>query len=250
MLYPARQFGLFVFAAALLRVDAFAQETARATKTTYGAESDFNSRFVWRETVLDKRRVSETEVWLQTHGVDLTLWGNVALSSLSDRSQLRSSGVSVSYERDWKKFTLEPSVELFSWQDDPGSTNTVEGSVRLEYRMAFVRIFSEHAVDLAANKGGYFGEAGLSFERGSKKTRAALELASGFASTKFNDFNSGVAKPALNFLRAQIAVTRNLNSHFYVRPHFDFIHVADRRIREELGARNVSRLGFAVGFEY
>src|SRR5437762_1873639 len=97
--------------------------------------------------------------------MELTLpsGGNAALPSAADRSRLQSSGVSVSYERDWKKFTLEPAID---------------------------------------------------------------------------------------FLRAEIAVTHNLNPHLYVRPHFDFIHVADREIREKLGVRNIGILGVAVGFKF
>ena len=106
-------------------------------------------------------------------------------------------------------------------------------------------------MDVIANKGGYFGEDGLRFKKqADKKTEGALELASGFGSTRLNDFNIGVAKPALDFLRAEIAVTHNLNPHLYVRPHFDFIHVADREIREKLGVRNIGILGVAVGFKF
>jgi len=67
-----RGFRVFVFAAALLRVDAFSQDK----KITYGAESDLNSSYVWRGMVLDKRRpVLENSVWLDGYGVNLTFWG-------------------------------------------------------------------------------------------------------------------------------------------------------------------------------
>src|SRR3989442_7663664 len=156
MFWMPRRFRVFVFAAALLRVDAFSQEK----KITYGAESDLNSRFVWREMVLDERPNLKNSVWLDAYGVNLTVWGNVALPSAADRSRLRSSGLSVSYQRDWKKFTLEPAIEVYRWPGDPGFTNTMECSMRLEYQTGFVHIFSEHAVDVIANKGGYFGEGG------------------------------------------------------------------------------------------
>jgi len=201
--------------------------------------------------VLDERPVVENSVWLEAYGLNLTVWSNHALPSAADRSRLRSSGLTLGYERNWKKFTLEPAIEVYRWPDDPGATNTMECSIRLEYKTGFVHIFTEHAVDVIANKGGYFGEGGLRFEKhAGKKTVGELELASGFASTKFNDFNIGVAKPALNLLRAEIAVTHHLNPHVYVRPHFDFIHVADRQIREELGVRNIGAFGVAVGFEF
>jgi len=236
-----------MFAAALLRIDAFSQEK----KITYGAESDFNSRFVWREMVLDERSVSKNSIWLEAYGVNLELWNNVTLSYAADRSRLRSSGLDISYEREWKKFKLEPEIEVYRWQDDPGFTNTMECSIRFEYQTRFVQIFSEHAVDVIANRGGYYGEGGLRFKKeAGRKTQGALEVASGFASRKFNDFNVDVAKPALNFIRAEIAVTHNLTPHLYVRPHFDFIHVPDRQIREKLGVRNVGTFGIAVGFDF
>src|SRR5262249_919502 len=204
MSWTLNRFCVFLFAAAALLVDVFSHDT----KATYPAAVDFNSRFVWREMVLDERPVLENSLWLDAYGLNLTAWGKVALPSAADRSRLRSSGLSVSYQRNWKKFKLEPAIEGYRFHEDPGLTNTMECSMRLEYRAGFVHIFSEHAVDVIANKGGYLGEGGLRFEKqAGKKTTGALELASGFASTNFNDFNSGVAKPALNFLRAEIAVT-------------------------------------------
>ena len=247
MSWTLRRICVFVFAVALLRVDAFSQEKKTITS---GAEIDFNSSFTWRDMVLDERPVFENSIWLDLYGFDLTVWANTALPSAVDRSRLRSSGLTVSYHRDWKNLTLEPAIEVYRWPEDPGSTHTIECSMRLEYHTGFVHIFTEHVVDVIANKGGYFAEGGFRFEKRAGKTTGALELASGFASTKFNDFNIDVAKPALILVRAEIAVTRNLNQHFYIRPHVDFIHVPDRQIRENLGIRNINTIGLAVGFKF
>src|SRR5689334_11136242 len=162
MPWTLRRFCVFVFALALLRVGVFPQEKK---KITYGAESDLNSSFVWREMVLDHRPVLENSVRLEAYGFDFTVWAKVAMPSAADRSRLRSSGISVGYQRDWKHFTLEPWIEIYRWPDDPGSTNTMECWMRLEYKAGFVHIFSEHAVDVIANKGGYFGESGLRLEK-------------------------------------------------------------------------------------
>src|SRR5439155_26195583 len=185
------------------------------------------------------------------------------------------SGMTLGYTLDWKKLTIEPAVEAYRWPASVGSGNTIEGSLRLSYKSGPFRALTEHALDTLADKGAYFGEAGLGYERHiAQHTEVAIQGSSGWASSKFNDANIGVRKPAVNFLRVETSLThyltphlyirrhdpisrlissrlnRCVTPHLYIRPHFTFFNIPDRRIGKELLSRNFTTFGFATGFEF
>ncbi len=228
--------------------DVFAEE-----KSTfgYGAETDFSSAYVWRGIVLDDRPVSENSAWIEGFGLSLTAWGNLTLRATENRPRVRVSGMTLAYSRDWKNLTIEPAVEAYRWPADLGSGNTIEGSLRLSYKSGPFRAFTEHAFDTFADKGAYFGEAGLGYERHiAQHTEVAIQGSSGWASSKFNDANIGVRKPAVNFLRVETSLTHYLKPYLYIRPPFTFFNIPDRRLSEELPSRNFTTFGFATGFEF
>src|SRR5438477_5433666 len=100
----------------------------------YGAETDFNSAYVWRGIVLDDRAVIDTSAWIEGFGLSLTAWGNLTLTATETRPRAQVSGMTLSYSRDWKNLTIEPAVEAYRWPADLGSGNTIEGSLRLSYK--------------------------------------------------------------------------------------------------------------------
>src|SRR5437867_8722315 len=201
--------------------------------------------------MLDDRPVMEASAWVEGFGLSLTAWGNLTLRATDAWPRTRVSGMTLAYTRDWKKLTIEPAVEAYRWPGDLGSGNTIEGSLRLSYKSGPFRAFTEQAVDTVANKGAYFGEAGLGYERHlAQHTEVAIEGSSGWASSKFNDANIGVRKPAVNFLRVETSLTQYLTPHLYIRPHWTFVNIPDRQLREELSSRNFITFGFATGFEF
>src|SRR5262245_30294471 len=78
---------------------------------TYGAEMDFNSRYVWRGLLLDDGRVGEPSAWISAFGFTLTAYSNVAMTSGSGGAGLRSGSLILTYDRDWEKLKIEAALD-------------------------------------------------------------------------------------------------------------------------------------------
>ena len=242
---------------ALLWHRAFAQDSLQAPrghqKFAYGAETDFNSAYVWRGIVLTNGPLIQPSAWISASGFTVIAWSNLALDRTSDRARLQDTSVMVTCARDWKKLRIEPAIEAYlnRQPEDIDSSNTMEGSLKLSFAAGPFRVFTIHAFDMLAYKGAYFGEVGLGYERHfTKRTELAVGIRSGWASSKFNDVYIGLDKPAFNFMGAQGALTYHLRPHLYLQPHCEFSRIADRQLREYLSSPTVVNLGLAIGIEF
>jgi hypothetical protein len=244
-------------AIALLWHRAFAQDppqTARGDqKFFYGAETDFNSAYVWHGIVITDGPVMQPSAWISAYGFTVITWSNLALAKAPDGARLQDTGVIVTYARDWKKLRIEPALEAYlnRQPEDIDGGNTMEGSVKLSFPAGPFRIFTIHAFDMLAYKGAYFGEVGLSYARHfTKRTELAAGVRSGWTSSKFNDVYIGLDKAALNFMGAEGMLTYHVRPHVYLQPHFEFSRSADRQLREYLPSPTFVNLGLAIGIEF
>ena len=46
---------------------------------TWGAETDFNSRYVWHGITNSEEPVQQSSLWISKSGLTMMVWGNVAL---------------------------------------------------------------------------------------------------------------------------------------------------------------------------
>ena len=227
-----------------------AQLTDKESSFTYGAEMDFNSRYVWRGLLLDDGPIGQSSAWISAFGFTLTGWSNVAMTDASGVAGLNSGGLILAYDRDWEKLKLEAALDAYigRMSSDIESRNTMESSLKLSYPAGPLRIFTTHAFDVLAYRGSYFGEAGLEYERQvTKSAEFTISVRSGWASSKFNDVYIGVDKSAFNFVGAEASLTCYLGSRMYFRPHIEFSSVTDRRLRGQLAPADIITFGLAFG---
>jgi len=216
---------------------------------TYGAETDFNSRYVWRGLLLDGP-VEQPSAWISAFGFTFTAWSNVSFTNAYEGAGLNSGGLILTYNRDWEKLRIEAALDAYMGRhsSDIRSRNTMEGSLGLSYPVGPLRIFTTHAFDVLAYRGSYFGEAGLEYERRvTKKTEFTISVRSGWASSKFNDIYIGVDKSAFNFVGAEGSLTHYLGSRMYFRSHIEFSSITDRRLRGQLAPADIVTFGLAFG---
>ncbi|HEY9436871.1 MAG TPA: hypothetical protein VI260_35895 [Blastocatellia bacterium] len=228
-----------------------AQLTDKESTFTYGAEMDFNSRYVWRGLLLDDGPVGQPSAWVSAFGFTLTAWSNVAMTNTSGGSGLLSGGLTMAYNRDWEKLKIEAAIEAYTGQQAPDieAQNTMESSLKLSYPAGPLRIFTTHAFDVLAYRGSYFGEAGLEYAKQiTKSTEFTISVRSGWASAKFNDVYIGVNKSAFNFVGVEGSLTYYLGRRMYFRPHVEFSSITDRILREQLAPANIVSFGLAFGF--
>ncbi len=242
---------------ALLRPGAVAQSSPahpeHDREFAYGAETDFNSVYVWRGLVLNNRPVIQPSAWISLPRFTLSAWSNLALANPSDSGRVQTTYLALTHGRDWNRLRIEPAIEAYlnGRSEDAGARHTIEGSLKLSCQAGPLRIFTMHAFDVLAYRGSYFGEAGIGYEgRVTKKAAFAVSIRSGWASSKFNEVYIGLARPAFNFAGAEGSLTYYPNSRLYIRPHFEFSHITDRRLREYLWWPTITNFGLAVGFEF
>jgi hypothetical protein len=227
-----------------------AQLTDKESTFTYGAEMDFNSRYVWRGLLLDDGPVWQPSAWISAFGFTLTAWSNVAMTDASGVAGLNSGGFILAYDRDWEKLRLEAALDSYigRMSSDIESRNTMEGSLKLSYPAGPLRIFTTQAFDVLAYRGSYFGEAGLEYAKQiTKNTEFTISGRSGWASAKFNDVYIGVNKSAFNFVGVEGALTYYLGQRMYFRPHVEFSSITDRMLRGQLAPANIVNFGLAFG---
>jgi hypothetical protein len=228
-----------------------AQLTDKESTFTYGAEMDFNSRYVWRGLLLDDGPVGQPSAWISAFGFTLTAWSNVAMTDASGVAGLNSGGFILAYDRDWEKLRLEAALDSYigRMSSDIESRNTMEGSLKLSYPVGPLRIFTTQAFDVLAYRGSYFGEAGLEYAKQiTKNTEFTISGRSGWASAKFNDVYIGVNKSAFNFVGVEGSLTYYLGQRMYFRPHVEFSSITDRMLRGQLAPANIVNFGLAFGF--
>jgi len=221
-------------------------------KLVYGAEVDFLSGFLWRGMTLTDKPVTQPAAWISKSGLSFTVWSSTHLTHEPGAKLFNFTDLILTYSRDWKKLTIEPTLEGYVNRPPTGEfdPHTMEVALKLSYPIGPFTAFTSHAIDLIAYRGAYFGETGITYKRTMKKTDLELTIRSGWASSKFNNGYIGVNKPAVNFVGVDGGLAFNLNSHLYIRPHLEFNRMIDRQLRAVSLKPTFFTFGLTMGMEF
>jgi hypothetical protein len=125
----------------LLRIPASPQgqgveaDKGEPPKATYGFETDFNSRYVFRGFAYSQGTVNQSTAWVTISGFTFYAWGNFMLNREPQQRELSELDFGASYKREWKKLIVEPAFDYFIYRTpnpvkDPP---TGEASLNLSY---------------------------------------------------------------------------------------------------------------------
>lgn len=242
---------------ALLCPFAFPQDSPESSKKeeqkfTYGAETDFNSVYVWRGIVVNDEPVMQPLAWVSGHGFTFVSSSNLNLTTTPGRRLLDEINLTALYDRDWRKLRIEPALSAYinrpiGLAQDP---NTMEGAMTLSYPVGPFRFFTRHSFDLASYRGAYFGEAGARFEKAvSERATLRVSVRSGWASSKFNEVYIGLHKPAFNFVGAGGSLLYYLSPKVFLQPHVEFSTIVDDQLRQSVPRPRLFNFGFSIGFD-
>jgi hypothetical protein len=212
---------------------------------SYGVETDFKSNYVWRGIVVNEGPVMQASAWISRSGLTFIAWSNLDPANQSETAHL-------TYARDWGKLRIEPSVQPYLNGSPVGVEypNTMQAAAKLSYRAGPFCGFVLHAFDVMADRGSYFGEAGLAYEgRTTTNTVLAVSLHVGWAPSKFNKVKIGLDKGSVNFVGADSSLTYYLRRHLYFRPQVQFTSISDRQLRPYLSLPTVISGGLSMGVE-
>jgi hypothetical protein len=243
-----------------------AASPSAALEPAYGAEADFVSDYVWRGMVFSPGFVAEPSAYVSFNGITPALWANVQLED--EYNTLDELDFSISYNRSFAGLYVEagyvyyylPEIEVEgsgggaapeTEKVDPDDTQDI--FVILAYPVGSIAsVYSDHYVTVAGNAGGYYFDAGLGLGR-SCTDYLGLDayVQAGVGSPKFNDYNLGQDKFALNVVEAGVSATFNFLGVMYVRPHASYSTLVDGDLRDAVGEDTADSFfgGAAFGIE-
>lgn len=229
----------------------------------YGAEFDFNSRYIWRSLAWSGGAVWQPTAWLSRSGLTFSVWGNFVLASEPNYLQFNEVDLRLSYKNEWGPLTFEPAFNIYSYPNQDKTENPTTGELEIDLSLdlgfAGLSLETAHFLDFWKNKGGYVGELGLAFEgdlTDDLVMNAAARLV--FGNAKFNAYYVPLDKGAVNAVVLELGWTYAVSAPFYIRPHFEFNGLLDGDLKAAVaaspwvssGKSTLVNIGVTVGVEY
>lgn len=237
----------------VLAVPGFAQETekteAEPTKRlTYGLETDFFTRYVFRGIAFSEGAVQQTQAWVSANNFTLTVWSNFVLEKGPLKGRFDEVDLIFGYAYEGQGFTFEPYLTLYL-ATHGNFDNTGELTLNFSKPVGPVSVFTNQNFDVQLTPGAYFGDVGVLYERelgqGTLETAASI----GWADSRWNNAYFGVSRSALNVWEGKLAWTYNA-AGYYLRPHVGLTSILDKRLREAVEDRTIFTAGLAIGAEF
>lgn len=223
------------------------------TELTYGGEVDLVARSVWRGTLLNSGPALVPATSVTFHGVTLSALGNFVLAPGVDQGRFNLVDIDLGYSGViFHRLTLEPTLQGYIYPYADAHRATLELAMKLSCALgAGFSIVTEHAVDLAARPGAYYGTLGLAFSRRFRKSLfVEATLYAGLASWQFNDAFWSVSKTTLDNVGAELAVSWYPIDVLFIRPHVEVSFLVDADLRAQADVPDIVAGGIAVGVEF
>jgi hypothetical protein len=219
---------------------------------TWGAEADFNYRYVWHGIAFTRGPVFQPSAYVSKYDLTLTVWNNLNLNNESQRGQVTETDLILGYTKTWGGWTIEPTYYAYLNRPPRGQVDpeTSELWVKVSHPAGPIRIYTTQSFDIQSYRGSYYGDSGVAYEHKWGKTTLDSTASAGWASSKFNEVYIGPAKNAFNFLGGDVSVTYPLRSHLSLRPHFEFSRIMDGDLRRALLTPTVWSAGLALGVDF
>ena len=227
-----------------------AEEDVAIEALSWGYESDFNPRYVWRGIAYSEGSVAQTSTWFTTKGTTFGVWANTNLESV-DGKNTNEIDYYVSRELNWRNLTVEPMFQYYTYRHQEDSPSTGELDFKFSLPLGKTTLFSTQAFDVIEYAGAYYGDIGLGLSRtlGSRvEMESAVSL--GWGSSKFNETYLGPRKWAVNLAAVDIGLTYTSGNGLYWRPHLSYTRLLDSALRESVDDSSILNLGLAVGMEF
>ena len=215
-------------------------------RLSYGFETDFNSRYVWRGLTLSGGAVQQSAAWVTKGPLTYTLWSNFVLGKGENRGRFDEVDLTIAYSREGKHFNFQPSLNVYLYPQGTADP-TAELTLRFTRPFGPAQLFTSQSIDFIEGRGAYFGEVGVERERqiGDHLTLKGC-LSVGWASKRFTDFNVGLSHAGLHVVGGQMALNYQ-GKGFYVRPHVGMTALLSSKVRDQVEDPSLFSFGLAVG---
>ena len=104
------------------------EEKSGSKGWTYGVESDFNSKYIWRSLAFSEGAVWQPNAFVGYAGLTFEVWSNFVLGKEPNRHQFNEIDYRLSYNYAIGDFTIAPAFTLYAYpnQDKVLSPTTAE----------------------------------------------------------------------------------------------------------------------------
>jgi hypothetical protein len=225
---------------------------AEPRSTSYGVEIAFRSGHADRGFIINDRPVVQPGMWFSGSGTEFAVWSSFALAQTTDAARPQIVELKLEREQTWGKVTVAPALRMYFYYDALSAERdrSLEGWLTLSYNVGPFSLFTRHSLDVLTYKGEYFVDAGIESEhRVSSRLEVGGSLAAGWASAQFNDDYAGVAKRALDRVRAATWLTI-YKGRLYTGAHLEFNTFVDRAVRAAVTRPTFLLVTLSLGGEF
>jgi hypothetical protein len=211
-------------------------------------ETSLNSKFLWRGLVVDKKPAIQSNNTIYMGSVFLNVWS----TGRTWRPAIQAGSDEVDYTFGWDTtlgpVNLVPHFTYFQYPKGSGPDSAELGLWgSMDVGKGFT-LFSNHYYDVKSYKGGYFGEAGASFDKElAPNWSFGASMSLGWGNAKFNLANLGITDGALSVASGQLSLTYRLGGAMYVRPRVTISSLMGKRVRSSVEKPDNVVWGVAFG---
>ncbi|MCL4283497.1 MAG: hypothetical protein KJZ62_00190 [Fimbriimonadaceae bacterium] len=215
---------------------------------TFSHETTWNSKYVWRGLVLDDKPVLQTSNTLSFGDTSFNVWASRrACQVLSGRGGTELD-LTLSRDVSWGWATVTPALIYYSYPG-MGAPPSAEAAISLSAETGPVTFFSNHFLDFAECAGGYFGEAGLGWERSmSPNLTLGGDAAVGWGNKKFHVVNYGAGKDSVTTFAVRVYADFQLSGRVFAQPTVTYSRVLDGALRSVSSSPDQLVWGLTLGF--
>jgi hypothetical protein len=217
---------------------------------SFGAELDFNTRYVWRGLALSQTPVVQPSLWATKGRFTAGVFANSVLGKGQGKNGLNEVDLYLTYLHDKKWLHFEPSLTYYLYLPD-GFPTTGEVILELTRRLKRFDVVTTHNFDVMRYKGAYYGDVQLAHNRAvNERLDVTTSVGVGWGSSRWNNVNVGVRGGGLNVATAGVSARYQLNKNFYLRPHLEVSSLRGGRLRQAVDKPDLVNIGVAFGSEF
>lgn len=225
-------------------------ETEEAKNPTFCFEADINSRYIYKGIVYSEKLVYQAGFTATYREFSAGVWGNINSPQFNRPNELTELDVYVSRGFNIGRLQLNNTAAVYFYYDEEESPTTAEYILYASYPAGPLTAFSDISVDIAEYAGAYLVTHGISYEQMlTPELYLNSDLSLSWASGKYNTAYIGFERSAVNYTWIDISLTYYHKSGLYIKPHFQYNLIPDKRLHEYTGKYN-SFYGLLAGFTF
>jgi len=203
---------------------------------SWGIESDFNSKFLWRGINYNEGLVIQPNVWASYRNFTAGIWSNITAYDRHNSMKRNEIDLNLTYNYTLGKFEIDHMVLLYYYIGQEDSPPTGEFYTGISYPLGDFSLVSSLTADFLTYFGSLYFEHGIGYEKslGKKFTIASSALLC-WANGKFNQTYIGTPVTSLNLVTLNVEMTFKPGGSVYFKPHVQINRTLDNNKIDFIG---------------